>query len=93
FRRDDAPTHFVLAVGESLSNVFPEQCIGRDGPTAWPARSPDLNPLHFYHCGRLKHTDCASEVSDVQDLQQRIQNGSEMIGATVGIFQRVRISL
>ena len=30
------------------STVFPEQWIGRGGPTAWSARSLDLNRLHFF---------------------------------------------
>lgn len=31
----------------SLKLVCSERLIGRDGPTAWPAHSPDLNPLDF----------------------------------------------
>lgn len=37
------------------SYVFPEQSIGRGGPTAWSARSPDLNRFHF----------CLRETSEV----------------------------
>ena len=51
---------------------------GRDGPTAWPVRYPDLNSSDFYLRGHTKATVYATEVSDVQDLQQRIQNGFEM---------------
>jgi kynurenine formamidase len=37
----DAPSHFLLAAQEFLNNVFPEQWIGKSGPTAWPAGSTD----------------------------------------------------
>jgi hypothetical protein len=70
--------------------VFPEQWTGRGGPTAWPARSPDLNPAHFYLCRHLKSAICATEASDIQDLQQRVHNGLQMIRTTPGTFQRVR---
>jgi hypothetical protein len=45
--------HF-LAVRAFLSKVFPEQWTGRGGPTAWPARCPDLSPLYFYLWEHLK---------------------------------------
>jgi len=38
-------------------------------------------------------TAYATEVSDVQDLQLRIQKGSDMIHMTPGTCQRVRQSL
>jgi hypothetical protein len=47
----------------------------------------------FYLWRRLKATVYATEVSDIQDLQQRTQNGCEMNRATPGSFQRVRQSL
>ena len=36
--------YFLLAGQEFLNNVFMGQLIGRGRPTAWLARSPDLNP-------------------------------------------------
>jgi hypothetical protein len=36
--------------------VFPEQWIRQSGPTAWPARVPNLNPLYFYLWGHMKST-------------------------------------
>jgi hypothetical protein len=47
FMHDGTPSHFLLEFRKFSNNVFPEQWIGQDGPTAWPARSPDLNPLDF----------------------------------------------
>jgi hypothetical protein len=43
--------------------------------------------------GQLKSTICATEISDVQGLQQRIESGFEMNRSTPGIFRRVRQSL
>jgi hypothetical protein len=39
---------------EFLNNNYTNRWIGRRGPIAWPARSPDLNPLDFYLWGHLK---------------------------------------
>lgn len=47
FMHDGAPAHFTGAVREFLNNSYP-RWIGRGGPTAWPPRSPDLNPLDFF---------------------------------------------
>jgi hypothetical protein len=73
--------------------VFPEKWLGQGGPTAWSSSSSDLSFLDFYPCENLKSTVYAVEASDVQDLQQIIQNGSAMILTTPGVFQRVRQSL
>jgi hypothetical protein len=51
---DCAPAHLSRAVRGVLSNTYHDRCIGRGGPTAWPPRSPDLNPLDFYLWGRLE---------------------------------------
>jgi hypothetical protein len=48
FMHDAVPPHFLLAVREFLSFVCPEQWICQSGPIAWPARAPDLSPLHFH---------------------------------------------
>jgi hypothetical protein len=53
YMHDGAPPHFNLAVRDVLNNTSHGQLIGRGGPTAWPPRSPDLNPLDFYLWGRL----------------------------------------
>ena len=86
-------TTFLPAVREFLNSVFPALCVGRGGPTAWPARSSDLNPLDFYLWAHLKSTFWAAEVGDSQDWQQRIQNGFEMIRKTSGTLERDAQSL
>jgi len=55
--------------------------------------SPTHIPHILYLWGHLQSAVCVTEVSDVQNLEQRIQNGSEVIRTNGGIFQRVRQSL
>jgi hypothetical protein len=89
--QDAVPPHVLSAVREFLRNEFPGQWIGQGGPTFWSARFSDLNPLDFCLCRLLKSTVYATEASGIQGLlQQRIQNGFEMIRTTPGIFRPVR---
>ena len=48
FQLDGAPPHLGLHVRDALDREYPNRWIGRDGPTSWPARSPDLTPLDFF---------------------------------------------
>jgi len=34
-----------------FEETFPNSWIGRDGPTPWPPRSPDITPFDFFLCG------------------------------------------
>ena len=86
---DSATSHLILTVLQFLNNMFREQRMGRDGLRVRPARSPDLNPLYSYLQGHRFSTVCATEVSDLQYCQQRIQNGFNMIRSTPEIFQAV----
>jgi hypothetical protein len=54
YMHDGAPAHFSRVVRDVLNNTYHDRWIDRGGPTAWPPRSPDLNPLHFYLWGHLK---------------------------------------
>ena len=47
FRLDGAPAHWRAF----LNAAFPQRWIGRDGPTPWPPRSPDINHLDFFFVG------------------------------------------
>jgi hypothetical protein len=75
-----------LRFGNSWKTSCWTNGLGRGGTTAWPPHSPDFSPLHFYLWRHLKSTVRATEVSEVQELQQRIQNGFDMIRTTPGIF-------
>jgi hypothetical protein len=68
--RDGAPPYFLPGVQEFFE-VFLEQWMGRAGPTAQFAHSPDLNPFGFYLWEHLKCTVCATEVSDIHNWQQQ----------------------
>ena len=45
---DGAPAHFERNVRQWMDRHFNNRWIGRGGPIAWPARSPDLTPCDFF---------------------------------------------
>ena len=49
-----------------LDATFPNRWIGRDGPTPWPPRSPDITPLDFFLWGYVK-----DKVPDITNLKAR----------------------
>jgi hypothetical protein len=51
YMHDDAPARLSRAVGDVISNTYHDRWISKGGPTAWPPRSLDLNPLNFYPWG------------------------------------------
>jgi hypothetical protein len=53
-QHDGALPHFSLIVQAHLNNIYREQWIGRAGPVAWPALSPDLTSLDFFLLGHVK---------------------------------------
>ena len=67
-QHDGAPTHFRINVRRYL-NIFPIHWIERGDPVAWPAWSPDLNPLDLYLWGHLKSIVYSEPVPDVQTQQ------------------------
>ena len=83
-------SYLLIAVREFLSIASREQMIGRDGPTAWPAHSANINPSDFYIWGHPNSiVRAAEEGNNVKQLHQRIQREFELI-LTFGLFQRVR---
>ena len=46
--------------------------ISRDGPTLWPAQSPDITPLDFFFLGYVKTKVFKSEIKDIDDLKTKI---------------------
>ena len=51
FQHDGTPAHNAVNARRHLNEVFGNRWIGRNGPVAGPARSPDLTPLDFYLWG------------------------------------------
>lgn len=72
FQHDGAPSHFSLGVRSHLNNEFPNRWIGRGGPQAWPARSPDLTVLDYYVWGHMKQLVYSTEVNSREELRQRV---------------------
>jgi transposase len=63
------------------------------GPNAWPPRSPDLNPLHFYLWRQLKSLVYAAPVDNEEALHNRIVDACQTIRNYPGIFERMRRSM
>ena len=93
FQHDGAPPHFGVNVRQYLDQRFPQRWIGRGGPVAWPARSPDLNPLDFFLWGYLKSLVYETPVRNEEDLLAKIMASCTHVEAIPGIFQRVRESM
>lgn len=93
FMQDGAPPHFTLDVRHHLNMTFGNRWIARGGPVAWPARSPDLNPLDFCLWGYLKSLVYQTPVENMEELQERVVNGCNVIRQNPGVFERVRVSL
>lgn len=79
FQQDSAPLHWGLEVRAYLDMTFPGRWIGRDGPTVWPPRSPDITPLDFFLWGYVKDEVYRTRVPDIQTLRQRITTVVESI--------------
>lgn len=95
FMHDGAPAHFSLVAREVLDreNYYRNRWIGRGGPIAWPARSPDLNPLDFFLWGHCKSLVYSQAVQSQEDLRQRIIDAFQDVIQTHGMLQRVNGSL
>lgn len=78
YQQDGAPPHYTLEVRAWLDANYPGW-IGRGGDVAWPARSPDLNPMDFYVWGYLKDHVYATPVNNEVELVTRIRNCCEML--------------
>ena len=72
FQLDGAPPHWGLDVRASLNEQFPGRWIGRDGPTPWPPRSPDLKPLDFFLWGCIKQV-YKTPVNNIKTPRARIR--------------------
>lgn len=93
FMHDGCPAHFSLIVREFLDNTYGDHWIGRGGPIAWPANSPDLNPCDFCIWGYLKSLVYSVPIENRAQLWMRIQNACDEFRNNWGIFHRMRRSL
>ena len=74
FQQDGSPVHWGLRVRETLDRTFQHRWIGRGGPVAWPARSPDVTPLDFFLWGYVKDQVFKTPVFELDELKQRIRD-------------------
>ena len=79
FQHDGALPHYTRHVREYLNESFPDRCLGRGGPVAWPPRSPDLTPLDYYLWGRMKTLVYDTKVDSRSALCHRIFAAAEHI--------------
>jgi hypothetical protein len=77
----------------SSSNTYHYRWIGRGGPTAWPPRSPDLNPLDLYLWGHLETLVYAAPVDNEEAFHHRIVDACHSIRNYPGFFERMRQSM
>ncbi|GBN71924.1 hypothetical protein AVEN_250459-1 [Araneus ventricosus] len=73
FMQDGAPPHIATAVKQLLNLHFGnDRIISRHFPTAWPPRSPDLNPCNFWLWGYLKDVLCGVPNANLTELKNSI---------------------
>ena len=87
FQQDGAAPHWGSHVRRFLDAAFPNRWIGRDGPTPWPPRSPDITPLDFFLWGYVKDKVFSTPVPDIANLKARITDAfatitEDMLGNT-----------
>jgi hypothetical protein len=73
FMQDGAPPHIGLCVQQFLRQHFTnDRVICYAFPTAWPSRSPDLNPCDFWLWGYLKNLVYRGRLVTLADLKDSI---------------------
>jgi len=72
FQQDGVPPHWGSHVRRFLVATFPNRWIGRDGPTHWPPRSPNITPLDFFLKGYVMDKVFSTPVPDITNLKARI---------------------
>jgi len=72
FQQDGAPPHWGSHVRRFLDATVPNRWNGRDGPTPWPPRSPDITPLDFFLWGYVNDKVFSTPVPDITNLKARI---------------------
>jgi hypothetical protein len=93
YQHDGAPAHYHANARQLLDEVFPNRWIGRGGPVAWPARSPDMTPLDFFLWGAMKALVYETPVDSEEDLVARIAVASGDIAEIPNVFESVKHSL
>jgi hypothetical protein len=85
---DGAPPHFALSVRTWVNESYPNRWIGRGGPVAWPARSPDLTPPDFFLWGQMYGETHQTVPETVEILIDRINAAAATV--TVEMLENVQ---
>lgn len=99
FQHDGAPPHNSMVVTNYLNTTFGQNWIGNRGPTAWPARSPDLSILDSFLFGKIKDVVYSSPTNNLEELKRKIRQAiqiitrEELINAQRNTIRRVRLCL
>ena len=72
FQQVGVPPHWGSDIRRFLDATFPNRWTGRDGPTPWPPRSPDITTLDFFLWGYVKDKLFSTPVPDITNLKARI---------------------
>lgn len=83
FQQDGAPPHYSNAVREHLNDIYPLRWIGRNGPTNWPPRSPDLTSMDFFLWGYVKEIVYRDTPTTIDNMKERIINAFRSITPAV----------
>jgi hypothetical protein len=70
------PAHFRTAERDVLNNSYHDRWIGTGEPTAWPPRSPVLNPLDFYLRKHLETLGYVAPVDNEGELRRILGAGT-----------------
>lgn len=79
FLHDGAPVHHTRLIHDHLNIHFPDRWIGRGGPIAWPARSPDLSKIDFFMWGYIKQLVYQIPPTTQADMKDRIREAFHSI--------------
>jgi hypothetical protein len=86
--------HILAVLCEmSLSNTCYDRQTDTGGPIAWPAHSPNLNPLGFYLWGHLRPLVYAAPVDNEETLHHCMVDACQTIRNCPGIFERMLWSM
>lgn len=80
-QHDGAPAHYSVECRDHLNNTFPGRWIGRGGPIAWPARSPDLTKMDFYLWGYIKDVVYRTPPTTKNNMKERIREAFRSVNA------------
>lgn len=93
FQHDGAPAHSSRTVKAFLDERFPDRWIGRGGPIAWPARSPDLTPLDYYLWGHMKQLVYTNTPSTLEELRNKVMAAADQIRENRTCLQKTTRSI